>query len=54
MSTHAKARADEMIEDLRAALGERIRALEWMSDATKDRALSKLAAFRPSTAQSTM
>ena len=40
-----KARADEMIENLRAAVGERIQALTWMSGATKAKALEKLSTF---------
>ena len=40
-----KARADEMIENLRAAVGARIRALPWMGDETKAKALEKLATF---------
>jgi len=40
-----KARADEMIENLRAAVGVRLQGLEWMSDDTKARAMEKLAAF---------
>jgi putative endopeptidase len=40
-----KARADEMIENLRAAVGTRLQGLEWMSDETKTRALEKLEAF---------
>ncbi len=42
----AKRRVLEMVEDLRSALVERIRALEWMGPATKQRALEKLAKFR--------
>lgn len=42
-----KARADEMIGNLRAALAQRIEGLEWMSDETRGRALEKLTAFRP-------
>jgi putative endopeptidase len=45
-SPEAKARALEMIDDLRAALRERIEGLEWMSDSTKHEALAKLAALR--------
>ncbi|HEX8245817.1 MAG TPA: M13 family metallopeptidase [Longimicrobium sp.] len=41
----AKARADDMVRNLRAALAERIRQLPWMSEATKQQALSKLEAF---------
>jgi putative endopeptidase len=40
-----KARADEMIENLRAAVGVRIQALPWMGDETKARALEKLGTF---------
>ena len=40
-----KARADEMIENLRAAVGMRLQGLEWMSDDTKARAMEKLEAF---------
>lgn len=43
----AKARMDVMIENLRKAFEIRINGLEWMSDATKKRALEKLYAFRP-------
>jgi putative endopeptidase len=46
-SLQAKARALQMIEDIRAAMRERIRALDWMSDATKQRALHKLDAMTP-------
>lgn len=35
----------ELVENLRAALGEHIKALTWMSDETKEQALKKLAAF---------
>ncbi len=41
----AKKRALEMIENLRAALKERIAKLEWMSPETKVQAQKKLAAF---------
>ena len=41
----AKARALEMIENMRAELKDRIERLAWMSDATKAQALRKLAAF---------
>ena len=40
-----KARADEMIENLRAAVGMRIGALSWMGEETKARALEKLGTF---------
>ena len=42
----SKARTDEMVRNLRAALGERIRQLSWMSEATKQQALGKLEAFQ--------
>jgi putative endopeptidase len=43
----AKARMDEMIKNLVKAYEIRIKNLEWMSDATKLKALDKLAAFTP-------
>jgi putative endopeptidase len=43
----AKVRMDELVENLRKAFAIRIRNLDWMSDATKEKALAKLAAFRP-------
>jgi len=44
-SPAAKARAKEMVENLRKAYAERIQATEWMSAATKAEALKKLNAF---------
>ncbi|WP_310394229.1 M13 family metallopeptidase N-terminal domain-containing protein, partial [Hymenobacter sp.] len=44
-SPAAKARAKEMVENLRVAYAERIQATEWMSAATKAEALKKLNAF---------
>ncbi|MVN75420.1 M13 family peptidase [Hymenobacter sp. HMF4947] len=44
-SPQAKARAKEMIENLRKAYAERIMATDWMSAATKKEALVKLNAF---------
>ncbi|AMR26588.1 peptidase M13 [Hymenobacter psoromatis] len=44
-SPTAKAKAKEMIENLRKAYGERIMATDWMSAATKKEALVKLNAF---------
>jgi len=41
----AKVKMKAMIEDLRAALGDRIRQLDWMTEPTKKAALEKLAAF---------
>ncbi len=43
----AKARMDELIENLRKAFEIRIKNLEWMSEETKKQALAKLHAFRP-------
>jgi putative endopeptidase len=43
----AKQRMDEMIKNLVKAYEIRIKGLEWMSDATKQKALAKLAAFTP-------
>jgi putative endopeptidase len=43
----AKVRMDQMIVNLRKAFEIRINGLEWMSDATKKRALEKLNAFTP-------
>jgi putative endopeptidase len=43
----AKAKMIELVENLRRAYGERIRAVDWMSEATKAEALAKLEAFRP-------
>lgn len=43
----AKVRMDEMIKNLRKAFEIRIKGLEWMSDATKEKALAKLNAFTP-------
>jgi len=41
-SAEAKGRAQNLVENLRMALGERIKRLDWMSDETKARALHKL------------
>jgi len=43
----AKARMQEMVKNLRAAMGETIEGLTWMSPQTKQRALEKLATFNP-------
>ncbi|MCP3978862.1 MAG: M13 family metallopeptidase [bacterium] len=40
-----KARADEMIENLRSAVRTRLQGLVWMTDETKSKALAKLEAF---------
>jgi putative endopeptidase len=42
----AKAKALEMVENIKQAFGERIRKLDWMSDSTKERALQKLSTFK--------
>ncbi|MDQ2641726.1 MAG: peptidase [Pseudomonadota bacterium] len=43
----SRARMDELVANLSAALKTRIENLSWMSDATKERALQKWAAFTP-------
>lgn len=43
----AKERMKVLIENLRKAYAIRIRNLDWMSDATKEKALAKLQAFSP-------
>jgi putative endopeptidase len=42
-SPEDRARAKAVIDDIRAAFGERVRRLAWMSDSTKAQALEKLA-----------
>lgn len=42
----AKASAEEMVGNILAAFGERIKKLDWMSDSTKEKALEKLASFK--------
>jgi putative endopeptidase len=44
-SANAKARAKELVENLRITLRDRIAKLDWMSEATKAAALTKLNAF---------
>ncbi|MBC6610847.1 M13 family metallopeptidase [Hymenobacter sp. BT507] len=44
-SPEAKAKAKQMVENLRAAFAEHIQNLDWMSAATKEQALKKLNAF---------
>jgi putative endopeptidase len=41
----SKERMITLVKNLQTALGERIKNLAWMSDATKEKALAKLAAF---------
>lgn len=43
----AKARMEELVTNLRKAYAIRINKLDWMSAPTKQKALAKLAAFRP-------
>jgi putative endopeptidase len=43
----AKARMAELVSNLRKAFANRIQQLDWMSPETKQKALAKLAAFRP-------
>lgn len=43
----AKAKMNILVENLRSAFALRINRLDWMSDATKQKALAKLKAFRP-------
>jgi putative endopeptidase len=42
-----KAAMDELVANLRAAMGERLKGLAWMDDATRAEALKKLATFEP-------
>ena len=43
----AKARMQELVKNLRTAMGETIEGLDWMSPETKKRALEKLSTFNP-------
>jgi len=43
----AKARMQELVKNLRLAMGQTIEGLEWMSPETKKRALEKLSTFNP-------
>ncbi|MEL3919546.1 M13 family metallopeptidase [Aeromonas enteropelogenes] len=43
----AKARMEQLVENLRTAYGQSIEELDWMSPETKAQALEKLAKFRP-------
>jgi endothelin-converting enzyme/putative endopeptidase len=43
----AKARTQEMVKNLLAAMGDTIRGLQWMGPETKKRALEKLSTFNP-------
>jgi predicted metalloendopeptidase len=44
-SAQSKARMQEMVANIKAALAERLRTVEWMSDETRARALDKLASM---------
>jgi len=46
-SPEAKAQMATLVENLRKAYAQRIRALPWMTEKTKTAALEKLASFRP-------
>jgi putative endopeptidase len=43
----AKAKADELVQNLIKAMDARLAKLDWMAPETKDKARAKLAAFRP-------
>jgi putative endopeptidase len=43
----AKARMQDMVKNILLAMGDTIRGLDWMTDATKTKALEKLATFNP-------
>jgi putative endopeptidase len=42
-----KAKADELVQNLLTAMGQRLDALAWMSDETKTKAKAKLATYNP-------
>jgi predicted metalloendopeptidase len=44
-SAQSKARMQEMVANIKAALADRLRTLDWMSGETRERALDKLAAM---------
>ena len=46
-SPEAKARAEQLVANIRAAFKEHIEQLTWMSDATKQKAIAKLALYLP-------
>lgn len=46
-SPQAKARMEQLVQNIIKAYGQSIRELEWMSEDTKQKALEKLAAFKP-------
>ncbi len=43
----SKAKMDVLVENLRSAMGERLKTLAWMDDATRTEAAKKLASFDP-------
>jgi len=43
----AKARMQELVKNLLSAMGDTIKGLDWMSPATKQKAMEKLATFNP-------
>jgi endothelin-converting enzyme/putative endopeptidase len=43
----SKAAIEQLAANLRAAMGERLRSLDWMDEGTRDQALKKLASFDP-------
>lgn len=43
----SKAAADDLVKNVITAMGDRLRKLEWMAPETKQKALTKLAAFTP-------
>ncbi|ONF96005.1 M13 family metallopeptidase [Sphingomonas jeddahensis] len=43
----SKAAADDLVKNVITAMGERLKKLEWMAPETKQKALTKLAAFTP-------
>jgi putative endopeptidase len=45
--TASKVEMDKLVTNVRAAIGDRLRGLEWMAPETKTKALAKLAAFNP-------
>lgn len=46
-SDHAKERADQLVHNVRAALKQHIQNLDWMSDKTKKKAITKWKQFLP-------
>ncbi len=44
-SEDAKKRVEEMVDNLQAALKERLAKLDWMNDTTKEKAMEKMASF---------